>query len=789
MRYVVLGCGAIGGTVAAGLVRDGHDVLVSDADPEVVAAINDGGLRIEGPIENFTVTVPAVLPADLPPRLDGPVLVAVKSQHTAAAAAALAGRVQGDGYVVSLQNGLNADQLAEAVGRSRVVEAFVNFGADVIAPGVVLRGSRETFVVGELDGTISDRVRSLAADIADAKPAEHIMGYLWGKEAYGAMLAAIAVSDLSIADGLEDPAYTPLLVAVAREVLDQAPVTPMAFDGFDPDDPEGSLPALVAFNRRSAKTHSGIYRDLMVRHRPTEVPAHLGGLKGPMLRRVVELITEIEQGRRTCERANLDLLAAYERAERLGRPLNAVVTVIGAPRRAPGGPLAGRPVAIKDIIAVAGVPTRCGSPASDPEPAARDAELVSRLRASGAEVFATAQCLEYAAGFANPEIGDTRNPRDTSRTSGGSSGGSAALVAAGVCDLAIGTDTGGSIRIPAAYCGVAGLKPSYGLVPADGVFPLSPTCDHAGTLTASVAGTQDLLAVLAGRADLLGLADPVDLAGPADLAEQASLVDPADLADLGDPGDAPAPGRRPAPGAAGTRPGLSGSGPGAGEAGPAVFTVGVLTAQLADPSVTAEVRDAVSAALSRLTAAGWELREVTAPWLDDLPAWEDVLTVIVAREAHLVHAGRDQSRYAEGTRALLAHGASIGDDQFARALRQREELTAAIEASLEGVDVLAGPTVGYQAPEQDPPFGVGESSAEGRFTGPYNLTGHPAISLPVAVDGLPVGLQLAGRRGRDLALLRVAAAAEPLIAGPGPGPAPATAPAAPTENPARAEET
>ena len=147
---------------------------------------------------------------------------------------------------------------------------------------------------------------------------------------------------------------------------------------------------------------------------------------------------------------------------------------------------------------MAGVPTRCGSPASDPRPAAADAVLVRRLREAGAEVFATTQCLEYAAGFAHPEVGDTRNPRDPSRTSGGSSGGSAALVAAGVCDLALGTDTGGSVRIPAAYCGVVGLKPSYGLLPLDGVFPLSPSCDHAGTLTATVAGAADLLAVLAG---------------------------------------------------------------------------------------------------------------------------------------------------------------------------------------------------------------------------------------------------------------------------------------------------
>jgi aspartyl-tRNA(Asn)/glutamyl-tRNA(Gln) amidotransferase subunit A len=366
------------------------------------------------------------------------------------------------------------------------------------------------------------------------------------------------------------------------------------------------------------------------------------------------------------------------------------------------------------------VPTRCGSPASDPRPAAADAVLVGRLREAGAEVFATTQCLEYAAGFAHPEVGDTRNPRDPSRTSGGSSGGSAALVAAGVCDLALGTDTGGSIRIPAAYCGVVGLKPSYGLLPLDGIFPLSPSCDHAGTLTATVAGAADLLAALTS---------PVALAGPA------------------------------------------------------TFTVGVLTAQLADPSVTPAVRDAVLSALATLRAAGWQVTELTSPWLAELAAWEEVLAVIVAREAYLVHRDRDTRRYAEGTRALLAYGASVTGDAYAAALERQLELTVAIEASLAGVDVLAGPTVGYQAPEQDPPFGTGEDHGESRFTGPYNLTGHPAVSLPVPVAGtaagpqaaaggggaalpaaLPAGLQLAGRRGADAALLRVAAAAEHLIA-------------------------
>ena len=362
------------------------------------------------------------------------------------------------------------------------------------------------------------------------------------------------------------------------------------------------------------------------------------------------------------------------------------------------------------MVAVAGVPTRCGSPASDPRPAPADAELVRRLRAAGAEVLATAQCLEYAAGFAHPEIGDTRNPRDPSRTSGGSSGGSAALVAARVCDLAIGTDTGGSIRIPAAYCGVVGFKPSYGAIPVDGVVPLAPSCDHAGTLTATVAGAAGLFGVLAGRGQ-----------------------------------------------EAGPRPGL---------------VLGLLPRQLADASVTSEVRAAILAAVDRLAAAGWEIRELTAPWLGRLPEWEEALAVIVAREAAGVHRGRDQSRYAAGTRALLAFGARVSDEQYARARRRRAELTGAIDASLDGVAALAGPTVGYPAPEQDPPFGVtgpevtapDTDHGEGRFTGPYNLSGHPAISLPVPVPGLPAGLQLAGRRGRDRSLLALAAAAERVLA-------------------------
>jgi 2-dehydropantoate 2-reductase len=316
VQLTIIGAGAIGGTIGAHLIRDGHDILLCDADTGHVGAINRAGLSIEGPVENFTVAARAVTPDGLPGSL-GRVAIAVKSHHTAQAAELLRGRLDPQGYVVSFQNGLTADVISAVTGPGRLVASFVNFGADVLGPGRIMQGNIGTFRVGEPEGgAITPRVAELARALPYAEPTGNIMGYLWGKEAYGAMLFAGAVSPLSIAETLEDPRWRPLMLAIAREVLAQAPVPPAGFDGFEPGDLEGSLDRLAAFNRGSAKSHSGIYRDLVVRKRKTEVDGQIGGLRGPLTTRVADLIRSIERGERQVGVANLELLADYERSLR-----------------------------------------------------------------------------------------------------------------------------------------------------------------------------------------------------------------------------------------------------------------------------------------------------------------------------------------------------------------------------------------------------------------------------------------------------------------------------------------
>jgi len=311
MRLTIIGAGAIGGTIGAHLVRDGHDVTLCDTDAAHVAAMNENGLTVEGPVEEFTVPVTAITPDALPDTIDR-AIVAVKSLHTRSAADLLRDRLVDDGYVLSVQNGLTASTLIDAVGPDRVLSAFINVGADLMGPGRIMQGNVAAFHVGELaGGVITPRVRELANVLPYARATDNLLGYLWGKEAYGAMMWAGAVSDLTIAESLEASEYRSVMVGIAAEVLAQAPVKVEGFDGFEPDDLDGSCDRLAAFNRRSGKQYSGIWRDLMVRKRKTEIDEMLRDVSGPIFDKVAEIIHDIEDGRRTCERANLDELAAY----------------------------------------------------------------------------------------------------------------------------------------------------------------------------------------------------------------------------------------------------------------------------------------------------------------------------------------------------------------------------------------------------------------------------------------------------------------------------------------------
>jgi len=263
------------------------------------------------------------------------VLLCVKAHHTVGAIDAIEPLLDPDGFVVSVQNGLNERVIADRIGAARTVGCFVNFGADVMGPGHVMRGNHGACVVGELDGAETDRVRAVHALFSQFEPGAvlttNIWGYLWGKLAYGSMLFATALAEASIADVLESARHRPVLVGLAREAMAVANahgVRAEGFDGFDPHafssdatdgDAYGSLDALVAFNRGSAKTHSGVWRDLAVRKRRTEVDAQIApiatlgsqvGVPTPLTRRLVELVHDVEDARREQSWETLDELGA-----------------------------------------------------------------------------------------------------------------------------------------------------------------------------------------------------------------------------------------------------------------------------------------------------------------------------------------------------------------------------------------------------------------------------------------------------------------------------------------------
>jgi 2-dehydropantoate 2-reductase len=336
MAITVYGAGAIGGITGAALARAGHDVLLVDRDAAHVDAMNAHGLTVERDGTTTTTPVRAIEPQALGAPLEL-VLLAVKSQHTPEALGELAPRLGPGGAIVSLQNGLSEELIAGAVGATRTVGCLVNWAADWIGPGRIRHGGHGAFVLGELDGRITPRVRELATLLGAVEPTPvtaNIWGFKWAKVVYGSLLFATALVDAHVfeivgrSEGIERALVA--LVGEGSAVADKAGVRLEPFDEFDPAWYRAALTgdagararairAIADHYRGHAKTKTGVWRDLAVRRRKTEVEGLLGplvakgealGVAMPLTTALIGLIREIEEGRRSMGWANLELLSA-----------------------------------------------------------------------------------------------------------------------------------------------------------------------------------------------------------------------------------------------------------------------------------------------------------------------------------------------------------------------------------------------------------------------------------------------------------------------------------------------
>lgn len=377
------------------------------------------------------------------------------------------------------------------------------------------------------------------------------------------------------------------------------------------------------------------------------------------------------------------------------------------------GPLHGIPISIKDLIDEAGIVTTAGSRVLVDRLPERDATVVGRLRDAGAIVIGRTNLHEFALGTTSDSsaFGPVRHPHDPGRSAGGSSGGSAAAVATGMGLASVGTDTGGSIRIPAAACGLVGIKPAHGDVPVDGVVPLSSSLDHVGPLAVTVQDAAWMLALLSGRRPWRVREIP----------------------------------------ASGVR-------------------LRRLRGDFEDP-VSDEVREAFDRSMRALQAAGAVLTDGTIDGTAHIAA---AYTRIVLAEAAAWHARYLDERpgdYTPIVRERLEHGRTVPAVDYLEAQAFRRTLRASVDRALEGVDALVLPTLPIVAP----PLGaevivVGANATDVpvraamlKHTQPFNMTGHPAVTVPAPAPGLPVGIQLVAAADRTPRLLEIAAVCERLL--------------------------
>jgi len=442
---------------------------------------------------------------------------------------------------------------------------------------------------------------------------------------------------------------------------------------------------------------------------------------------IVSAAARLRRGATTATELTERSLTAIDRH---GARTNAFITVHAATARTTAaaldaelaagrdrGPLHGIPISLKDLIDEAGVPTTAGSRVLADRVPAADAPLVTRLREAGAVLIGRTNLHEFALGTTSDDsaFGPVRHPLDDTRSPGGSSGGSAAAVATGMGLASIGTDTGGSIRIPAAVCGLVGLKPSRGEVPNDGIVPLSTSLDYAGPIAPGVQDAAWIWQVLSGR--------------------PTATIAPASLRGL---------------------------------------RLARLTGYC-DTPVAPVVRAAFSAALARLRGAGVVTTDTELAETDRLTRAYGDIVLPEAAEWHAPYLDSRQDRYSPAVHDRIVHGRTITAVAYLEALAWCRRLARQVSALLETHDALVLPTLPITAPA----IGQGDviiDPADGttspvravmlKHTQIFNMTGHPAITLPVAVDGLPVGLQLVGRLGATSDLLAVAAACAPVVSTP-----------------------
>ncbi len=460
--------------------------------------------------------------------------------------------------------------------------------------------------------------------------------------------------------------------------------------------------------------------------------AKINGLLSLDIRHVAPLI-------RARKISPVELLeAALARIEALNPSLNAFITVAArqareAARKAEReilrkryrGPLHGIPIALKDNIETRGLRTTAGSKILADFVPNQDAGVVRALRRAGAIIVGKTNLHEFAYGITseNPHYGPVHNPRGTRRIAGGSSGGSAVAVAAGMVYAALGTDTGGSIRIPASLCGVAGLKPTFGRVSCRGVIPLSRSLDHLGPLARSVADTALLLDVLSDARHAFRSPLPSRESRPASLKKIIF-------------------GR------------------------PREFFFDL---------VNEEVQSEIESAMIRFEKAGARIAEISVP---DSAKWGDAGTQIALAEARRYHESQGYyparaEEYGDDVRKRLEQGSTVRAIDYLQAMETREHALSEFDLGFGGADVMIAPATPIAATR------IGEGlvnvrgeeetvrSAMVRLSRPANVSGNPAISIPCGwtKNGLPIGLQLIGKHWDDTRLLQIADAAAEELSG------------------------